>query len=34
MEAHKIVIRTQTGKKQVSQAKILRIEKEVAFHLG
>ncbi|KAK1948488.1 hypothetical protein P3T76_000777 [Phytophthora citrophthora] len=34
MEAHQIVIRTQTGKKQLSKAKILHIEKQVAFHLG
>ncbi|EGZ16438.1 hypothetical protein PHYSODRAFT_502225 [Phytophthora sojae] len=34
MEAHQIVLRTQTGKRQLSQPKILHIEKEVAFHLG
>ncbi|ETP28207.1 hypothetical protein F442_22508 [Phytophthora nicotianae P10297] len=34
MEAHQIVVRTQTGKKQLSEAKMLHIEKEVAFHLG
>lgn len=34
MEAHQIVIRAQTGKKQLSQAKLQHIEKEVAFHLG
>ncbi|KAK1942918.1 hypothetical protein P3T76_005555 [Phytophthora citrophthora] len=34
MEAHQIVIRTQTGKKQLSEVKILHIEKQVAFHLG
>lgn len=34
MEAHQIVLRTQTGKKQLSPAKLLHIEKEVAFHLG
>ncbi|EGZ12176.1 hypothetical protein PHYSODRAFT_515343 [Phytophthora sojae] len=33
MEAHQIVLR-QTGKRQLSQLKILHIEKEVAFHLG
>ncbi|OWY96290.1 hypothetical protein PHMEG_00033478 [Phytophthora megakarya] len=34
MEAHQIVLRTQSGKKQLSAAKILHIEKSVAFHLG
>ncbi|KAJ8524301.1 hypothetical protein ON010_g16817 [Phytophthora cinnamomi] len=34
METAQIVIRTQTGKKHLSKARLLCIEKEVAFHLG
>ncbi|OWZ21184.1 hypothetical protein PHMEG_0004301 [Phytophthora megakarya] len=34
MEAHQIALRTRSGKKHLSAAKILHIEKCVAFHLG